>query len=94
MIRIVRKRTTFVFDLIGSYGYERCSSQANSSREATTAKKPTTAETLTATGTARNVGNNSNRRGLNSSREGSRDSVRRRGSRDEATSVRTHQQQT
>jgi hypothetical protein len=62
-------------------------------REATTAKKPTTAETLTATGTTRNVGNTSNRRGLNSSREGSRDSVRRRGSRDEATSVRTHQQQ-
>jgi hypothetical protein len=80
MIRIVRKGTTFIFDLIGSYGYERCSLQVNSSREATAAKKPTTAETLTATGTARNVGNNSKRRGLNSSREGSRDSVRRRGS--------------
>jgi hypothetical protein len=60
---------------------------------ATTAKKPTTAEILTATGTTRNVGNTSNRRGLNSSREGSGDSVRRRGSRDEATSVGTHQQQ-
>ena len=50
---------------------------------------------LTATGTIRNIGITSNRRDLNSNREGnhSRDSNYRRGSRDEATLVRTHQQQ-
>jgi hypothetical protein len=65
MVRIVRKRTTFIFDLIGSYEYERCSLQANSStEEATTARKLTTAGTLTTTETARNAGNTSERRDL------------------------------
>ncbi len=50
MIRIAQKRTTFIFDLNGSYRYERCSFQANSSiEEATTARKQTTAGTLTTT---------------------------------------------
>ncbi len=81
----------FLFDLIRWYEYERCSLQANSIRDATAARKPTTAGALTATGTIRNVGNTSKRRDLNSNMEGnhSRDSNYRRGSRDEATSVRT-----
>jgi hypothetical protein len=50
MIRNARKRTTFIFDLIRSYRYERCSFQANSSiEEATTARKQTTAGTQTTT---------------------------------------------